>query len=167
MHSLLGEIDTAYWLVNRWVPYMEQRLQTGTEPTEELGTATICITSISAASERAIKTLTAQTRPNAPDHTHKLVLLFNELDDATKNAVREQFAALPKLWEDEYLKSSDTVDGLLETANTNFVDWRYTMESKTTGCGIPKPLLAVCAATTLVGIQMLRQWQRDNNLRWR
>lgn len=166
LHSLFGEVNTAYWLVNRWAPQMEHRLQTGKWLTEELGTATICITAISAIAERAIKTLIAQTQPDAPERSHKLADLFNELDSATKSAVRMEFDALPRLWEDEYLSSSDTVDSLLRTANTNFVDWRYTMEPEATGGGMPKPLLAVCAATTVVGIKMLREWQRANGLRW-
>ncbi|MYL10231.1 MAG: hypothetical protein F4015_12365 [Acidimicrobiia bacterium] len=166
LHSLLGEVDTACWLVNRMAPQAEHRLQTGHSLPEEIGTVTICITSISAVAERAIKTLAAQTQPTAPKRTHKLAVLFNGLDAATKSAVREEFGALPRLWQDEYLSNSDTVDGILETANTNFVDWRYTMEPKATEGGIPKPLLAVCAATTLVGIRMLREWQKANGLRW-
>ena len=125
----------------------------------------MCVVTTSLIAERAIKTLIAQVSPKGKPWSHKnggdghdLTGLFrqriNPLDQA---AVQHRFEALPSFWS-QYAETS-SVEDILEVASSNFLDWRYAMEPGGASGGVPKPLLKVSVAFTLVGIERLSRWQ--------
>ena len=65
LKSLCGEIDAAQMLVQMHEPLLNRRLAGHGESLTELGVATMCIVATSMIVERSIKTLVAQTRPDA------------------------------------------------------------------------------------------------------
>ena len=164
LHSLYGEIEAADMLIRAWEPLLDQRLADNGEQATELGIATSAIVVTSLITERAIKTLIAQTKPHEPvPHSHELSTLFREdLDTTAQDAVQRRLETLPRLW-DDYAGTSTTAS-VLEISNKNFVDWRYAMEPKEVTGGMPKPLLTVAVAATLVGIDRLSEWQATNGI---
>ena len=143
---------------------MEQRIKTGKESLFELGTATACVVATSLIAERAIKTLIAQVAPNQQpwsgvtrSNRHSLIWLFEQkLDSQVQAEVECQLWTLPEFWID--YAETNSVAKILRLSSTNFEDWRYAMEKGATG-GVPKPLLKVAVALTLVGVSHLTEWQ--------
>ena len=131
----------------------------------ELGTAAACVVATSLIAERSIKTLIAQVAPNEkpwsgvpPSNRHNLIWLFQQkLDSQVQADVENQLETLPKFWLD-YAETSSVAD-ILTISKTNFEDWRYAMEPSGATGGVPKPLLKVSVALTLVGVSHLTQWQ--------
>ena len=76
--------------------------------------------------------------------------------------MQHQWETLPVVWKHD--ADTSTVDRILEIASDNFVDWRYTMEPKGVTGAVPKPLLKVAVAITLVAIHRLTQWQVANQV---
>lgn len=164
LHSLCGEIEAADILIHAHEPLLQHRVGGHKEATTELGIATACVVMTSLIAERAIKTLIAQTRPqDSPPRGHSLSELFGRhLPHAIQDEVQRTFESLPSFWP-HYLETS-TVQGVLRTTTSNFVDWRYTMEPKSVTGGLPMPLLKVAVAVTLAAIDRLTEWQRANNI---
>lgn len=170
LKSLCGEIEGARILIQAHDPLLNHRLAGFKETLTELGIVTVGIVTTSLIAERAIKTLIAQTKPlekpwsrkDAIDG-HNLSGLFSKrLNGEDQAAVQHQLETLPMFW--KYYADTSTVDGILKIASDNFVDWRYAMEPKGVTGGVPKPLLKVAVAITLVGIHRLTQWQSANQL---
>lgn len=164
LHSLYGEIEAADTLIRSWEPLLSQRQKDQQEATTELGVATTCVVVTGLIAERAIKTLIAQTSPQgAPPHSHKLSELFREnLAVNEQDAVQRELEALPTFW-DGYAETA-TASAILDVSSTGFVDWRYAMEPTGATGGLPKPLLTVAVAVTLVGMDRLSQWQQANGI---
>ena len=164
LHSLCGEIEAADILIHAHDPLMNIRLAGIKETTKELGIATTCVVVTSLVAEKAIKTLIAQTNPQErPRRSHKLSELFREeLDPAEQDAVQRQYEALPSFW-DHYVESF-AVEDVLGIVSDNFEDWRYATEPGGAQGGLPKPLLKVAVAVTLVGFKRLTQWQVANGI---
>ena len=168
LKSLCGEIEAARILIQAHEPLLHRRLSGAGEALFELGIASTCVVITSIIAEKAIKTLAAQTKPEerpwggkkrGGGDGHNLSGLFRQrLDDTDRAAVRHRLENLPDFWS-QYART-DTVEEILDTASDNFVNWRYAMETarEVTG-GIPKPLLKVAVALTLVGVDRLNQWQ--------
>ena len=170
MKSLCGEIEAARILIQAHDPLLDHRLAGFGEITTELGIATISVVTTSFIAERAIKTLIAQTKPHEKPWSrsdaidgHNLSGLFcQRLDAVDREAVQHQLQTLPVFW--KHYADTSTVEEILEIASSNFVDWRYAMEPKGATGGVPKPLLKVAVAFTLVGIDRLNQWQAVNHI---
>lgn len=149
---------------------MARRLAGQKEALTELGMATMRVVTTSLIAERAIKTLIAQAIPEKKPSNftkgtdgHDLNLLFSQiLDPADQAAVQHQLRTLPTFWS-KYAETS-SVENVLSVASTNFVDWRYAMEPSGADGGVPKPLLKVAVALTLVGIDRLIRWQRYHQI---
>ena len=149
LESLEGEVEAARLVIGLWEGYSRWRLQGLGQRKGELGTATSAIVLSSMVAERALKTLHAHCLPtSAPPRTHALVEIYDEIDATTQSEVESQFRNMPNEW-DGY-DDNATVAAILQIADHNFVDWRYTMEPRSTGGGIPKPLLRVAAAVVMV-----------------
>lgn len=164
LHSLCGEIEAADILIHAHDPLLNIRLAGIRKTTKELGIATTCVVVTSLVAEKAIKTLIAQTKPQQKlRQTHRLSELFlEELDLAEQDAVQRRYETLPSFW-DHYVESF-TVEGVLDIVSDNFVDWRYATEPGGAQGGLPKPLLKVAVAVTLVGFERLTQWQIANGI---
>ena len=170
LKSLCGEIEAARILTQAHEPLLSHRVAGFRETFTELGIATICVVTTSFIAERAIKTLIAQTKPQEKPWSrkdaidgHNLSGLFcQRLDAVDQAAVQHQLENLPCFW-DHYADTS-TAERILDIASNNFVDWRYAMEPKGAAAGVPKPLLKVAVAFTLVGIDRLNQWQAANHI---
>ena len=165
LKSLCGEIEASRFLIRSWEPLLEHRIKTGKESLFELGTATACVVATSLIAERAIKTLIAQVAPNERPWSgvprsdrHSLIWLFQQkLDSRVQAEVEDQLKTLPKFWLD-YAEASSVAE-ILGISNANFEDWRYAMEPSGATGGVPRPLLKVSVALTLVGVSHLAQWQ--------
>ena len=170
LKSLCGEIEGARILIQAHEPLLNHRLEGFKETLTELGIATICIVTTGLIAERAIKTLIAQTKPLEKPWSrkdaiggHNLSGLFGKrLNADDQAAVQHQLETLPSFW--KHYADTSSVDEILKIASDNFVDWRYAMEPKGVTGGVPKPLLKVAVAITLVSIHRLTQWQADNQL---
>ena len=170
LKSLCGEIDAAQILIRAHEPLLAHRLGGSKEALAELGIATMCVVTTSLIAERAIKTLVAQTNPKERPWSrkqkgdgHSLNELFRQrLACVDQEAVQYQLETLPSFW-DHYAETG-TVEAILDIASDNFVDWRYAMEPGGASGGIPRPLLKVAVALTLVGINRLSQWQTSSQL---
>ena len=163
LHSLCGEIAAADTLIRSSEPLWSQRLADQREPITKLGVATTCVVVTALIAEKALKTIIAQTKPQgAPPHSHKLSELFHKnLDVNEQEAVQRELESLPAFW-GGYAETA-TALAILDTASTSFVEWRYAMERGATG-GMPKPLLTVAVAVTLVGMARLSEWQQANGI---
>ena len=170
LKSLCGEIEGARILIQAHDPLLSHRLAGFKETLTEFGIATTCVVTTGLIAERAIKTLIAQTKPlekpwsrkDAIDG-HNLRGLFRErLNAEDRMAVQHQLETLPMFWK-HYADTSTAAD-ILSIASDNFVDWRYAMEPKGVTGGVPKPLLKVAVAITLVGIHRVTQWQAANHV---
>ena len=170
LKSLCGEIEGAKTLIQAHDPLLSYRLAGFKETLTELGIAAMCVVTTGLIAERAIKTLIAQTKPlekpwsrkDAIDG-HNLSELFRKrLNAEDRAAVQHQLETLPVFW--KHYADTSTVDRILEIASDNFVDWRYTMEPKGVTGAVPKPLLKVAVAITLVAIHRLTQWQVANQV---
>ena len=167
LKSLCGEIEAAQFLIQAHAPLLEQRLAGNEEMLTELGLATTCVVTTSLIAEKAIKTLVAQTKhrekPWSPKllpglKGHDLAALFRQrLNPADQDAAQHQLEILPAFW-NQYAETR-SLEEILDIASNNFDDWRYAMEGGGPTGGIPKPLLKVSVAFTLVGINRLTQWQ--------
>ena len=162
LKSLCGEINAAQMLVQVHEPLLNQRLAGHGEALNELGVATMCVVATSMIVERSIKTLIAQTQPDAkPPWTHPLVTLFKDhLGSAYQGLAQHHLENLPDVWAD-YAETSSVLD-IVEIASDNFVRWRYVAEAEGANNGIPKPLLKVGVALTLAGVNLLSEWQSSN-----
>ena len=167
LKSLCGEIEAAQFLIQAHAPLLEQRLADNEEMLTELGLATTCVVTTSLIAEKAIKTLVAQTKhrekPWSPRllpglKGHDLAALFRQrLNPTDQDAVQHQLETLPAFW--NHYAETRSLEEILDIASNNFDDWRYAMEGGSPTGGIPKPLLKVSVAFTLVGINRLTQWQ--------
>ena len=164
LHSLLGVLVAAEALVRLWEHDSGPRLSGEPESNCELGSVAACIVVTSYAAETALKTIVAQTKPNDEvPRTHDLSELFHKhIPRQEQESIQHRLEALPNPWRD--VVGSSTASNLLDIARTNFVDWRYVMEPKRAQDGIPKPLLAVAIAVTLVGTDLLGSWQTTNRI---
>ena len=164
LHSLYGEIEAADLLVRQWEVHLDLRLSGKPTSSQELGFATTCIVVTSLVTERALKTLIAQSKPDDDvPRSHNLSDLFHKsLRRTEQESVQRRLEALPRLWRD--FTETSTAAHLLGMASNNFVDWRYAMEPGGATGGIPKPLLAVAISVTLVGIDLLSSWQNANGI---
>ena len=170
LKSLCGEIEAARILIQAHEPLLRRRLAGSNEALTELGVATMCVVATGFIAERAIKTLMAQANPEKKPWSpkrggggHDLSSLFRDgLHPVDQAAVQHRLKALPSFWSD-YAETS-SVEDILEIASDNFVDWRYAMEPSGASGGVPKPLLKVAVALTLVGIERLIQWQVSNQI---
>ncbi|MXZ01836.1 hypothetical protein F4Y93_14780 [Candidatus Poribacteria bacterium] len=159
LHSLVGEIDAAQSLIHIWEPLMEHRIAYSREVTTELGTATGCVVLAGHIAEVALKTLIAQTQPDkAPPIGHDLKRLFNKLEPSSRSEVERRLETLPDYW--DQFAESESAEKVFGIARSSFVDWRYVMEPGGAHKGVPKPLLKVAVAVTLLGVNRLDQWQK-------
>ena len=163
IQSLIGETYLARRNFDIWQPYLAQRIEKGDEHAFERGIATSLIIQVSLVAERSIKTLLAQTDPSWNGvKEHDLIILYRQLDYQDRRLIQAQFDH-PN-FASNWLKVSDEkqsdVESLIDTAKRNFVDWRYSMERKRTGGGIPGPLLKASAAVNLVCIWHLLRAQQ-------
>ena len=167
LKSLCGEIEAAQILIQAHEPLLEHRLAGNEEVLTELGIATTCMVTTSLIAEKAIKTLVAQTKHREKPWSakllpglkgHDLAALFSQrLNAADQDAVRRQLETLPPFW--NHYAETRSLEEILDIASNNFDDWRYAVESGGATGGVPKPLLKVSVAFTLVGINRLTQWQ--------
>ena len=165
LKSLCGEIEAAQILIQAHEPLLRRRLAGSNEALTELGMATMCVVATSLIAERAIKTLIAQVSPKEKPWSrknggdgHDLTGLFRQgLNSVDQAAVQDRLEALPSFW-GQYAETS-SVEDILEIASSSFLDWRYAMEPGGASGGVPKPLLKVSVALTLVGIERMSQWQ--------
>ncbi len=170
LKSLCGEIEAAQILIQAHEPLLRRRLAGSNEALTELGVGTMCVVTTSLIAERAIKTLVAQANAKKKPWSrknrgggHDLTGLFREgLNLVDQAAVQHRLETLPRFWS-EYAETS-SVEDILEIASDNFVDWRYAMEPGGASGGVPKPLMKVAVALTLVGIERLTQWQVSNRI---
>ena len=89
--------------------------------------------------------------------TRSLEEIRQRLNPADQDAVQRQLEALPVFW--NHYAETRSLEEILDIASNNFDDWRYAVEGGGATGGIPKPLLKVSVAFTLVGINRLSQWQ--------
>lgn len=167
LKSLCGEIEAAQILIQAHEPLLEHRLAGNDELLTELGIATTCVVTTSLIAEKAIKTLVAQTKhrekPWSPKllpglKGHDLAALFRQrLNPADQDAVQRQLETLPAFW--NHYAETRSLEEILDIASNNFNTWRYAIERGGATGGVPKPLLKVSVAFTLVGIDRLTQWQ--------
>lgn len=160
LRSLSGEIEAAQSLIGLWEPLSERRTRSG-EAWTELGLVTACIMLAGHIAEVALKTLIAQAEPDdeppkGPDG-HNLSSLFNRLDPSTQEKIQRRLETMPDYW--KQFAETGSAKEVLDIARDNFIDWRYAMEPTGANRGIPKPLLKVAVAITLVGVHDLMQWQ--------
>ena len=169
IQSLIGEIVLARKNYDLWQIYLRQRIDTGPGHPHEIGIATSLIIQTSLIAERSLKTLLAQTNSTWNGaNEHDLSKLFRKLSDDDQQRIQLQFnhPCFEANWLRLHEEKGDKVKDLLEIAKNNFRDWRYWMEGRPTGGGIPGPLLKVCAAAVLVCIWHLLVEQRIADLRF-
>ena len=103
------------------------------------------------AAEIAIKTLIAQTKPKQkPPKSHKLLDLFEQLDQDTQEKVQHTFNTMTPIGQPNWIGANRGIRQTIEIGNDNFVEWRYRAESRSVSDGVPKGLINVAEAVRRV-----------------
>ena len=144
-----------------WDPLLNHRTAGNKEHLQELGTATIAVIVTSAIAERALKSLIAQTQPNVKPPSgrdgHDLRMLFGKLYPQVQQQLKTHLETMPDIWAQYW--EGDNIEEVFRIADTNFVDWRYTMEPKAVSGAIPKGVLKAAVAVKTVCWAYLKIWQ--------
>ena len=133
------------------------RRDKGERPLPEIIGIAACVTMVTSyATEIAIKTLIAQTKPEQkPPKSHKLLYLFDQLDQDAQEKVQNTFNTMTPIGQPNWIDANGSIRQMIEIGSANFVEWRYRPEKKSVSNGIPKGLINVAEAVRIVTLNLV------------
>ena len=121
-----------------------------------IGIAQSAIIVTSYATEIAIKTLIAQTKPSQkPPKGHDLLCLFDQLDQNTQEKVQHTFITMTPLGQPNWINTNQNIRQTIVIGRENFVEWRYRSERRSASNGVPKGLINVAEAIRRVTLGLM------------
>lgn len=114
------------------------------------------------ATEIAIKTLIAQTKPREePPKSHKLLYLFDQFDQDTQEKVQNTFITMTPIGQPNWINPNEHIRQTIAIGSENFVEWRYRAERNSLSNGIPKGLINVAQAVRIVTLELVMETARS------
>lgn len=156
LEMLQGLQNSAMLLIRELDNHVKQRDTGGGKHPNMMGNVVAAIVLTSYASEIALKTLHAQTKPNEPPpRGHYLLDLYDELDSSTKSEAQELICKLRPMGSPEWIGKNPDIRALVKQGNSNFSDWRYLPEKAHMTNGVPKVLVNVVQVLQHICLQQV------------
>lgn len=151
LEDLQGIMKGSVLLIEELDRYIAQR-DRGEHPLPDIIGIAISATMITSyAAEIAIKTLIAQTKPKQkPPKSHKLLYLFEQLDQDTQEKVQHTFSIMTPIGQPNWIGAHRNIRQTIDIGNANFIEWRYRAGSRSASNGVPKGLINVAEAVRIV-----------------